>query len=65
VDGFIKVITTDEAAKNDSNLSPSRYAASASVGVLRKIPEIVKELSSLDNEAIQINTDLKKILAQL
>jgi type I restriction enzyme M protein len=27
VDGFIKVITVDEAAKNDYNLSPSRYVA--------------------------------------
>jgi len=63
--GLVKVITTTEAAKNDFNLSPSRYLTSAAVRVLRKIPEIVKELNDLDTETVQINTDLAKILAQL
>src|SRR5205823_4070273 len=29
VDGFVSIITNDDAAKNDFNLSPSRYLASA------------------------------------
>ncbi len=64
-DGFVKVITTADAAKNDFNLSPSRYLASATVGTIRKLPDIVKELSALEAEAAAVNTDLKKVLAQL
>jgi type I restriction enzyme M protein len=65
VEGFVKVITAAEAAKNDFNLSPSRYLASATRGILRKIPDIAKELTDLDKEASSIDADLKKILAQL
>jgi type I restriction enzyme M protein len=65
VDGFVKAITTAEATKNDFNLSPSRYLTSATVGLLRKIPDIAKELTELGKEATSIDADLKKILAQL
>ena len=65
VDGFVKVITKAEAIKNELNLSPSRYLASAAVGTIRKLPDIVKDLTALETEAATINKDVKKILAQL
>jgi type I restriction enzyme M protein len=64
-DGFVKVITTAEAGKGDFNLSPSRYLASASIGTIRKIPDILKDLAALEIEAAAINKDVKKILTQL
>lgn len=65
VDGFVKVITIAEAAKNDFNLSPSRYLASAAVGTIRKLPDILKDLAALEAEATRMDKDLKKILPQL
>jgi type I restriction enzyme M protein len=65
VDDLVKVISTAEAAKNDFNLSPSRYLISTAIGKIRKLPVIVKELATLDAEATGINADLKKILQKL
>lgn len=65
VEGFVKVITNAEAAKNDFNLSPSRYLASAATGIIRKLPDILKDLAALEIEAADVNKDMKKILAQL
>lgn len=65
VDGFVKVITSAEATKNDFNLSPSRYLASASTGILRSIPELTKELASLEKEAFEISKELAPILKKL
>jgi type I restriction enzyme M protein len=65
VDGFVKVITTAEATKSDFNLSPSRYLASAAVGIVRKLPDILKDLATLEIEAVAVDKDVKKILAQL
>ena len=65
VEGFVKVISTAVAAKNDFNLSPSRYLASASVGTLRAAAEIIKELASLEKEALEISKELSPILKKL
>lgn len=65
MDGFVKVITKTEAAKNDFNLSPSRYITTATVGTIRELPGILKELAALEIEEAAINKDVKKILAQL
>jgi type I restriction enzyme M protein len=65
IDGFVKVIANEEAAKNDFALSPSRYLVSGPTATLRKIPELVSELKSLDALAAEVNADLNKVLAQL
>jgi len=64
-DGFVKVITNAEAAKFDFNLAPSRYLAAANIGVIRKLPDILKDLEALELEATAVNKDLKKFLTQL
>lgn len=64
-DGFVKVITNDEAAKNDFNLSPSRYLTMINDQSTRDVAVIVNELSKLNNEARTIDTELAKILDQL
>ena len=65
VDGFVKVITAEEAAKNDFNLSPSRYLASMSADKLRKLPEILKALAALEDEAVALNKTLRGIYPKL
>jgi type I restriction enzyme M protein len=64
-DGFVGIIDNEEAAKNDFNLSPSRYLTNGKTATLRKLPDITKELADLEKEAERINQELKTVLAQL
>lgn len=64
--GLATVITTEEAAANDFNLSPSRYVQlEGASGVTRPLPEIVAELSALDAERAQVDSQLRRVLEQL
>ena len=65
VPNFVKVIGTEEAAKNDFNLSPSRYVGAATDETYREIPEIVAELKNLEQKATKITKELDGILRQL
>jgi type I restriction enzyme M protein len=63
--GFVKVITTAEAAANDYNLSPSRFVAAENTETHREIADIKTALASLDAKAAALNTDVQAILTQL
>jgi type I restriction enzyme M protein len=65
VHGFVKVITTAEAAKNDFNLSPSRFVTSGKATSFRDIKTLSKELAHLDSEASELSLAVKGILAKL
>ena len=65
VDTFIKVITTEEAAKNDFNLSPSRYLAVGEVQTNRPIKDILAEIKVLEAERELLDTELTPILARI
>ena len=65
IEKFVKVITTAEAAKNDYNLSPSRYVGIATDETYREIPQIVAELRTLEQKATKITKELDGILKQL
>lgn len=65
VPNFVKIITTDEAAKNDFNLSPSRYVGAATDETYREIPEIVSELRGLEQKVTKITKELDGILQHL
>jgi type I restriction enzyme M protein len=65
VPNFVKVISTEEAAKNDYNLSPSRYVGTATDETYREIPEIVTELRNLEQKATKITKDINGILTRL
>jgi type I restriction enzyme M protein len=66
VEGLLTVITREQAAEeNDYNLSPSRYIAVNGAEKHREIPDIVKELTALENEAAGVDIELNKVLAQL
>ena len=65
VPNLVRVISTEEAAKNDFNLSPSRHVGAATDETYRDISEIVTELRSLEQKATKITKELDGILQQL
>ncbi len=65
IERFSKVITTGEAAKNDYNLSPSRYVDTTEKEILRPIPEIWKELKELEKESKTIDGEIESIFRKM
>ncbi|MGB9428309.1 MAG: N-6 DNA methylase [Gammaproteobacteria bacterium] len=64
-ESFAAVITREQAAENDYNLSPSRYIANGDAKTLREIPEIVAELDSLKKDETALDVELAEVLVQL
>ncbi|MCY4254786.1 MAG: N-6 DNA methylase [Gammaproteobacteria bacterium] len=65
VEGEVAVITSEQAAKADYNLSPSRWAGSKNEVSLRPLPEIIADIRRLDDEGREIDERLANMLAQL
>lgn len=65
IERFVKVASTDEIAKNDYNLSPSRYIETATATEHRDVQEILNELGSLDAEARRLDAELKEVFTGL
>ena len=65
VQKYSRIITRDEIAKNDFNISPSRYIHTGAGEEYRPIAEIVEELEALEAESRETDAALKKILARL
>jgi type I restriction enzyme M protein len=65
VEGFVTVITNEEATKNDFNLSPSRYLTTTTNGTARPLAILAAELAKLDKEAEAINSVVSSILSKL
>ena len=59
---FSRIVTRDEIAKNDFNISPSRYIHTGEADEYRPIAEIVEELDVLEEEASRTKQALKEIL---
>ena len=55
-------MTREEIAKNDFNISPSRYIHTGAGEDYRPIGEIVEELEASDAQAADTNRALRKIL---
>ena len=64
-DKFSRSVTREEIAKNDFNISPSRYIHTGQADEYRPIAEIVEELEALEEEANTTNLALKNILPRL
>jgi len=62
---FSRIVTRDEIAKNDFNISPSRYIHTGETDEHRPISEIVEELDVLEEEALATAKSLKTVLANL
>lgn len=65
VERFVKVVSTEEIAKNDYNLSPSRYIETAAATEHRDIQVLLNELTKLDTEANQLDGELRGIFVGL
>jgi type I restriction enzyme M protein len=65
VDGFSKIISKEEAAKNDYNLSPSRYVAVGGKEEYLPLDEALVELAQVEEERKQIEAELNAIVQKL
>src|SRR3990167_5427363 len=65
VEKYSRIVTREEIAKNDFNISPSRYIHTGEGEEYRPIGEIVEELNALEEEAKATDASLKTILARI
>src|SRR2546429_498534 len=61
---FAKVVTREQVAKEDYNISPSRYINVADAEIYRPITEILEELGALDADAGARNAALRVALGK-
>ena len=62
---FSRIVTREEIAKNDFNISPSRYIHTGEADEYRPIALIVEELNALEEEAKATDAALKAILKRI
>jgi type I restriction enzyme M protein len=65
VDGLVKVISREEVAKQDFNLSPSRYVSSKSGHQTRPLNEIVIDWKALRDQSKSLDCEIDHILQGL
>ncbi len=65
VEGVSAIVTKDEAAKNDFNLSPSRYVATGVEAEVLPLDEAVVRLQEAEEERVEADRELDKVLAGL
>jgi len=65
VEKFVKVLSLEQLAKEDYNLSPSRYISTGTAVVHRPIPEILKDLARLKAEEKQRDKALKGVFEKM
>jgi type I restriction enzyme M protein len=65
LDSFVSVITNEDAALNDFNLSPSKYLSNGDEQTILPLPALIKQLHSLDIEARATDAELSPILEKL
>jgi type I restriction enzyme M protein len=65
VEGLSVIISVDEVAKNDFNLSPSRYVATGTEADVLPLDEAVVRLQEAEEERDEADRRLKEVLASL
>ena len=65
VDGEVAVITQEQAAEADYNLSPSRWVGQTDTVDHRPISEIIADMQRLDEEAREVDASLMRMLEHL
>ncbi len=65
VEGEVAVITREQAAEADYNLSPSRWVGQADAVDQRPISEIIADMRRLDEEAREVDASLARMLERL
>jgi len=64
-EGISKIITKEEAARNDYNLSPSRYVAQNGEENMLPLEDAVVQLQEAEEERQKADEKLQKILEEL
>ena len=64
VEKYSRIVSREEIAKNDFNISPSRYIHTGEADEYRPIAEIVEELNALEDEARETDAALMKIILE-
>jgi type I restriction enzyme M protein len=62
---FAAIVTRERVAKEDFNISPSRYIRVADAEIHRPIARILEELETLDAEAVSANAALRSVLQKV
>jgi len=62
---YSRIVSREEIANNDFNISPSRYIHTGEADEYRPIAEIVEELNALEKEAKATDAALKVILKRI
>ncbi len=65
IDKFTKIITNEEAAKNDYNMSPSKYVGNNKEEEYRDVEEILVELAELEEERTKTDKELNSIMKKI
>jgi len=65
VEKYSRIVGREEIAKNDFNISPSRYIQTGEADKYRPIAEIVEELNALEKEAKATDAALTAILKRI
>lgn len=65
VEKYSRIVPLEEIAKNDFNISPSRYIHTGEGEEYRPIADILEELDALEEDAAETGAELKKILKAL
>jgi type I restriction enzyme M protein len=65
VEKYSRIVNREEIAKNDFNISPSRYIHTGAGEEYRRIVEIVEELEVLEDEAQATDKALRAVLAKI
>jgi len=65
IEGFSKIITIEEARKNDYNLSPSRYVSVDEKEEIQPVEDILVELAKVEEERKEVDEELRQILTKL
>ena len=63
IEGELAVITREQAAEADYNLSPSRWVGQSSAAEVGSVSALVRELAALDSETHQLSARISKLLA--
>jgi len=65
IEGFSKIITIEEARKNDYNLSPSRYVSVDEKEEIQPVEDILVELGKVEEEREKVDRELREILTKI
>jgi len=65
IEGFSKIITIEEARKNDYNLSPSRYVSIDEKEEIQPVEDILVELGKVEEEREKVDRGLREIMQKI